>query len=119
MKTFIALDFNPAKVVALYPDSVAGRLSVPSEKWISLYGGPAAESDSDKEKEDTDSDDGRDQSRERTKPNERSPSPTGSIIDFRGRLKTGFNALLPAAVAAKDEDTRSISSVKRKPKAQS
>ncbi|KAF7985633.1 hypothetical protein HWV62_2139 [Athelia sp. TMB] len=118
MKTFIALDFNPAKVVALYPDSVAGRLSVPSEKWISLYGGPAAESDSDKEKEDTDSDDGRDQSRERTKPTERSPSPTGSIIDFRGRLKTGFNALLPAAVAAKDEDTRSISSVKRKPKAQ-
>ncbi|KAF9468180.1 vacuolar sorting protein 39 domain 1-domain-containing protein [Collybia nuda] len=38
--TFIELDLNPAKVVALYPDSVAGRLSVSHEKWIPLYGGP-------------------------------------------------------------------------------
>ena len=41
--TFIELDFNPAKVVALYPESVAGRLSVPQEGWISLYGGPSEE----------------------------------------------------------------------------
>jgi Vam6/Vps39-like protein vacuolar protein sorting-associated protein 39 len=41
--TFIELDFNPAKVVALYPESVAGRLSVPREGWISLYGGPSEE----------------------------------------------------------------------------
>ena len=39
--TFIELDFNPAKVVALYPDAVAGRLSVPQDGWIPLYGGPA------------------------------------------------------------------------------
>ena len=39
--TFIELDFNPAKVVALYPESVAGRLSVPQEGWIPLYGGPS------------------------------------------------------------------------------
>jgi hypothetical protein len=38
--TFIELDLNPAKVLALYPESVAGRLSVPSERWIALYGGP-------------------------------------------------------------------------------
>ncbi|KAG6916169.1 hypothetical protein DXG01_008142 [Tephrocybe rancida] len=38
--TFIELDFNPAKVVALYPEQVAGRLSVPLEGWIPLYGGP-------------------------------------------------------------------------------
>ncbi|KAG6840674.1 hypothetical protein C0991_005179 [Blastosporella zonata] len=38
--TFIELDFNPAKVVALYPEQVAGRLSVPREEWIPLYGGP-------------------------------------------------------------------------------
>ena len=41
--TFIELDFNPAKVVALYPESVAGRLSVPREGWIPLYGGPSEE----------------------------------------------------------------------------
>ncbi|RDB25711.1 Vam6/Vps39-like protein [Hypsizygus marmoreus] len=39
--TFLELDFNPAKVVALYPDVVAGRLAIPPEQWIELYGGPA------------------------------------------------------------------------------
>lgn len=118
INTFIELDFNPAKVVALYPDNVAGRLSVPPENWISLYGGPSA--DSDKDKEDTTSSHGsdgdRDQSTERSKPKERSPSPTGSV---RGMLRTGFSALLPAAVSGKDDDTRSISSVKKKTKPQS
>ncbi|KAF7316900.1 Rab guanyl-nucleotide exchange factor [Mycena chlorophos] len=38
--TFIALDINPAKVVALYPESVAGRLSVAQDQWITLFGGP-------------------------------------------------------------------------------
>ena len=38
--TFIELDLNPAKVVALYPELVAGRLAVPSERWIPLFGGP-------------------------------------------------------------------------------
>jgi hypothetical protein len=28
-------------VVALYSESVAGRLSVPQERWIALYGGPS------------------------------------------------------------------------------
>jgi hypothetical protein len=36
---FIDLNINPAKVVALYPDSVAGRLSIPREQWFELYGG--------------------------------------------------------------------------------
>ncbi|KAF8637825.1 hypothetical protein AX16_010742 [Volvariella volvacea WC 439] len=39
--TFSELDLNPAKVVALYPESIAGRLSVPREMWIQLFGGPA------------------------------------------------------------------------------
>ncbi|KAJ7880982.1 hypothetical protein B0H14DRAFT_3763074 [Mycena olivaceomarginata] len=39
--TLIALDVNPAKVVALYPEAVAGRLSVPQDSWIPLFGGPA------------------------------------------------------------------------------
>ncbi|KAJ3506301.1 hypothetical protein NMY22_g17296 [Coprinellus aureogranulatus] len=39
--TFIDLDFNPAKVVALYPEAVSGRLAVPKDKWIELYGGPS------------------------------------------------------------------------------
>jgi Vam6/Vps39-like protein vacuolar protein sorting-associated protein 39 len=37
---FIKLEVNPAKVVALYPPSIGGRLSVPEEEWIPLFGGP-------------------------------------------------------------------------------
>lgn len=44
--TFIDLDFNPAKVVALYPESVSGRLSVPKDQWIHLYGGPSLDTPS-------------------------------------------------------------------------
>ncbi|KAJ7800623.1 vacuolar sorting protein 39 domain 1-domain-containing protein [Mycena olivaceomarginata] len=40
LKTFIALDVNPAKVIALYPVEVSGRLAVPQDAWISLFGGP-------------------------------------------------------------------------------
>ncbi|KAF8626612.1 hypothetical protein AX17_006530 [Amanita inopinata Kibby_2008] len=39
--TFTELDLNPAKVVALYPESIAGRLAISAEKWIPLFGGPA------------------------------------------------------------------------------
>ncbi|CAE6468651.1 unnamed protein product [Rhizoctonia solani] len=36
---FLKLDMNPAKVIALYPDSISGRLAAPREKWIELFGG--------------------------------------------------------------------------------
>lgn len=35
----LELDTNPAKVVALYLKAVSGRLHVPRDKWISLFGG--------------------------------------------------------------------------------
>ena len=37
---FTELDSNPAKVVALYPESISGRLGVPANKWVPLFGGP-------------------------------------------------------------------------------
>lgn len=108
--TFLELDFNPAKVVALYPESVAGRLAVLQDRWISLYGGPkppgnessspegsasAPEGDKDKHK---DSDGG-----------ERNPTDlldalSGGSIGGRFR-KTGLGMFLPAQ---KDDDTASI-----------
>lgn len=36
---FIDLDVNPAKVVALFPETVSGRLHVPPDRWIVLFGG--------------------------------------------------------------------------------
>ena len=40
---FIELDTNPSKVVSLYPESIAGRLSTPEKDWIVLFGGPREE----------------------------------------------------------------------------
>ncbi|KAG2081172.1 vacuolar sorting protein 39 domain 1-domain-containing protein, partial [Suillus cothurnatus] len=40
INSFIELDLNPAKVGALYPERIAGRLSVPPDDWIPLFGGP-------------------------------------------------------------------------------
>ncbi|KAF9647158.1 hypothetical protein BDM02DRAFT_3170498 [Thelephora ganbajun] len=40
---FIELDINPSKVVSLYPESIAGRLSTPEEDWVVLFGGPKEE----------------------------------------------------------------------------
>jgi hypothetical protein len=40
---FIELDTNPSKVVSLYPESIAGRLSTLEKDWIGLFGGPKEE----------------------------------------------------------------------------
>ncbi|KAF9236310.1 hypothetical protein BU15DRAFT_89236 [Melanogaster broomeanus] len=128
---FLELDVNPAKVVALYPERVAGRLAVGREEWVALFGGPTAKvkeelssggakaesSAGDKGKaEDAvstkSSDGGRKESgsKERLPRSiERSPSPAGSL---RARTKTSFGALLPSAVS-KDDDVASLSGRKK------
>lgn len=45
INVFIDLDINPAKVVALYPEEIAGRLSVPQSGWIELHGGSKCQGD--------------------------------------------------------------------------
>ena len=40
INSFIDLDSNPAKVVALFPGSVSGRLHVAPDQWTPLFGGP-------------------------------------------------------------------------------
>lgn len=44
MDSFLELDLNPAKVLALYPERISGRLSLPPDDWIPLFGGPANQS---------------------------------------------------------------------------
>ncbi|KAG8694933.1 Vacuolar morphogenesis protein 6 [Ceratobasidium sp. 395] len=39
MEMFLELDMNPAKVIALYPETLSGRLATPRERWIGLFGG--------------------------------------------------------------------------------
>jgi hypothetical protein len=40
LDSFVTLNINPAKVISLYPESISGRLSVPREHWIQMFGGP-------------------------------------------------------------------------------
>jgi hypothetical protein len=96
-------------VVALYPDNVAGRLSVSQDRWISLYGGPTVKR---KDEDASSNDDSVERGNVDSNKKERSSSPTGSS---RGRLRTGLGALLPSANPGED-DTASIHSVKPKPK---
>lgn len=108
INTFISLDINPAKVVALYPESVAGRLSVPPDQWIPLFGGPeTASPDAGKDK-DTDSDKGSATAKDTP---ERTATPVGSI---REKLKTSLDAFMPSG--SKDPETASITSVRRRQK---
>ena len=135
INTFIDLDFNPAKVVALYPEPVSGRLAVPPEVWITLYGGqppveedpvpsPKLDSDDghDKNEADQDKDKGGDTTKEAVPTKGSGPtvafldaiaSGTGSV---GGRLKktglAGLQAILPSG-ASKDDDSASITARKK------
>ncbi|KAK0193482.1 vacuolar sorting protein 39 domain 1-domain-containing protein [Armillaria mellea] len=94
-------------VVALYPDTVGGRLSVVPDRWIPLFGGPAPPDEAPA----TPSSDS-----SKTTSQDKAPvdaveqlaafPSTGSI---RGRLKTGLSALI-APTTPKDDDSASISS---------
>ncbi|TBU49828.1 hypothetical protein BD309DRAFT_850781 [Dichomitus squalens] len=114
---FLELDVNPAKVVALYPESIAGRLSVPQDEWIPLYGGPkpkkreqfASPPEPAAKAEDPQKPDQEGASSSVGSP-PRAPTPQGSI---RGVLKTGLEGLVSAA---KDDDAASIRSVRRPPR---
>lgn len=99
--SFIALDVNPAKVVALYPPSVSGRLSVPHEKWIELFGGtPPSVPEMASTREDN----------KETLTSPVDGAGRGNV--FAGRLRTGLDMLIASSTGStakdKDSDTASI-----------
>lgn len=114
--TFIELDFNPAKVVALYPEAVSGRLFVPQERWIPLYGGPVPVDD-DHAASESSHDSGSKPAghvHERTATeifDTLAPGGSGSG-SVGGRLRrTGLGMFLPSG--HQEDDTASISSKKK------
>ncbi|OCH95424.1 hypothetical protein OBBRIDRAFT_816580 [Obba rivulosa] len=107
INAFIDLDINPAKVVALYPESIAGRLSVPKDQWIPLFGGPATPPPP---AEDTENQDERQSASSSSDVPSRVPSPKGSI---RGTLRTSLEAVVAAATPHRDDETASILSGRR------
>jgi Vam6/Vps39-like protein vacuolar protein sorting-associated protein 39 len=112
--TFIELDFNPTKVVALYPESVAGRLSVPQEGWIPLYGGPSPVEEDHSSSEASQENDKARSSQEKPTidPPNSLTSGTGSI---GGRLrKSGLGMFIASVNKDKDDDSASVNA-RRKP----
>jgi len=132
INTFIDLDFNPAKVVALYPESVSGRLSVPPDGWIALYGGPAPIDETpttplpkgDLDHAETNEID-KDEDPAKEIAQNKSAGSKAALLDaiasgtgsMGGRLKktglAGLQAILPSGIS-KDDDSASITA-KRKP----
>ncbi|EJD06913.1 uncharacterized protein FOMMEDRAFT_117970 [Fomitiporia mediterranea MF3/22] len=104
LNTFIELDINPAKVVALYPEVISGRLHVPQERWISLFGGPEpkpdAKPDELEEKEGP----------TKSSPTGRTPSPAGSLRSVRGlrRATLDLKSSIVSSSLDKDDDRVSL-----------
>ena len=115
MNAFLELNINPAKIVALYPESVSGRLSVPDDGWIHLFGGPApleegtVDKPGDSEPGDLKTSESGSEQQESGQP-PRPPSPQGSI---RGLLRTGLDSV---RTVAKKEDELETASIKAKRK---
>ncbi|EKM58191.1 uncharacterized protein PHACADRAFT_171437 [Phanerochaete carnosa HHB-10118-sp] len=97
MNTFLELKINPAKVIALYPESISGRLAVPEDGWIELFGGPV-KPQSKPEAVPTTEEEGKEPGTETTPADTtaaalpRPPSPQGSV---RGLLRSGLESLRP------------------------
>ncbi|EJD37691.1 hypothetical protein AURDEDRAFT_116691 [Auricularia subglabra TFB-10046 SS5] len=101
---FIELETNPARVVALYPANIAGRLGVPREGWVELFGGtpppppppPASEHNTPEVEQ------------------EATMGARASIVGM-SMIKGGLDKFLPSSASAaalkeKDADTQSIMS---------
>ena len=115
LATFMELNINPARVVALFPESVAGRLSKPRSEWIPLFGGP-----SPKAKDGADSlaagapakDGSGKEGGDSAAPDEPATSVIPSASGLMGRFKSPLDAIRPVA---KDPETASIASTTRRP----
>lgn len=106
---FIELDTNPSKVVSLYPESIAGRLSAPEEDWIGLFGGPKGEvlvSSEPKPSEGTTAEEP-----QKAASGDQPTSTSTSAAPALGATAT-LRGYLPSLIrqSAKDDDTASITS---------
>lgn len=110
INTFIELDINPAKVVALYPDSIAGRLSTSREKWFELHSGRPPPEFVQIESGDVTLPQGASNPALVESPEQAGGSPAQVTPgNFRGKLKAGFDRFIPTGGVQKDDDAVSLS----------
>jgi hypothetical protein len=107
---FVALNINPAKVISLYPESISGRLSVPRDQWIPMFGGPTPKA----MREDVSSSSSSSQYSDDVE----EPAPSGqtvfSTVAKPNKLKSPLDATRPSGL--KDPETASTTSKKGKPR---
>jgi hypothetical protein len=105
---FVTLNINPAKVISLYPQSISGRLSVPHEQWIQMFGGPTPKAPREATSSSSSSSEHGGDIEE--------PALSGQTVALAGKvgkLKTPHDGIPPGL---KDSDTASITSKKVKPR---
>lgn len=110
---FVELNINPAKVISLYPEAVSGRLSVPREQWIQLFGGPTArvrkEASSSSSASSNSSEHGGNVDESTV-----SGQPVSSTAGVLSKLKNPLDAIRPSG--SKDTETASIFSKRDRPR---
>lgn len=109
---FVELNINPAKVISLYPEAVSGRLSVPRDQWIPLFGGPTARV----RKEAPSSSASSNSSEHGGNVDESTVSgqPVSSTAGVLSKLKNPLDAIRPSG--SKDPETTSIFSKRDRPR---
>jgi len=100
MKTFTELEINPAKVIALYPESISGRLATSPDRWIELFGGSPPPSPLAEITSETESSSSPATGSTPTSAVVRPPSPKGSIA---GTLRATLVDLVPG-LPSQDQD---------------
>ena len=107
---FVKLNINPAKVISLYPDSISGRLSVPRDQWIQMFGGPTpkVQREAISSSSSSSSEHGGDIEE---------PLRSGQTVASPGKAGKSKNLFKGIRVSDfKDSDTASITSKKEKPR---
>ena len=107
---FVKLNINPAKVISLYPESISGRLSVPREQWIQMFGGPMPKAPREATSSSSSSSSEHGGDIEEPTPSGQTVALTGKV----GKLKSPYDGIRPSGL--KDLDTASITSKKLKPR---
>ncbi|KAI0035408.1 hypothetical protein K488DRAFT_43415 [Vararia minispora EC-137] len=112
LDTFIALNINPAKVVALYPESVAGRLSTPQDRWFALFGGPSRHIEKESQPNTTAADELKLGNEMETSSSGLSKTTFPSSGSIMSKFISPLDAIRPSS--AKDSETASITTTARK-----
>ncbi|KAI0303616.1 CNH domain-containing protein [Multifurca ochricompacta] len=110
LDSFVELNINPAKVISLYSYTISGRLAVPREQWIQMFGGPVSKLPHEASSPSSSSSEHDGSTEEPALPVQAAPPAVGIV----SKLKNPLDAIRPSS--SKDPEAASISSKRDKPR---